>query len=68
MKTTREQELNQLYADAYSESEAIDTFEYLTDKNRGKHTTIATISRAYYNHELGTLLKRFDPVAFYTTF
>lgn len=59
-----EQYLNELYADNYSESQAMDSFVYLANKSRGKHTTEAAIRNAYHNHTLGTLLRKYDPVAF----
>lgn len=62
-----EKKLNELYADAYSESQAIEQFIYLTNKSRGKHTTEKTIRNAYNNHELGTLLRKYDPTAFYSS-
>lgn len=68
MKTTtakqKEKELNELYADIYSESEAIDAFEYLTSRDRVKNTTMEGIRKAYHNHELGSLLRKLDPIAF----
>ena len=59
-----EAKLNQTFADSYSESQAIDNFIYLTNKSRGKHTTVKAIRTAHNNQELGTLLRKYDPIAF----
>jgi len=56
----QERYLNELYADAYYEQEAIDNFSYFND---GK-IRASTISNAYHNHTLGTLLRKYDPIAF----
>lgn len=60
----KEKHLNELYADCFSESEAIDNFIYLTNKSRSKHTTEKNILNSFINHELGTLLRKYDPTAF----
>jgi len=67
MKQTKkayEEYLNQLYTDIFSASSAEDEFGYLTNKSRGKATNIKTIADAHTNHSLGSLLRKFDPVAF----
>lgn len=67
MKQTKkayEAYLNELYADMYANTEAIDNFLYLTNKTRGKHTTIKAIEVAHCNHMLGALLRKFDTIAF----
>lgn len=69
MKQTKkhyEEYLNQLYSDIYSESAAEDNFIYLTNKNRGKVTNVKAITDAHANHMLGSLLRKFDPIAFNT--
>lgn len=71
MKKTKkayETHLNASYADAYSLSEAIENFCYMTNKSRGKATTIKAIQTAHNNHELGTLLRKYDSIAFYAGF
>ena len=62
--TAKEKHLNQLYADIFSEEQAVEQFEYMINKSRGKHTTISAIRVAHTNHELGSLLKKYDPIAF----
>jgi hypothetical protein len=67
MKRTKknyETHLNALYADMYSESQAEDEFAYLTNKSRGKATNLKAINSACINHILGSLLRKFDPIAF----
>lgn len=60
-----EQHLNELYSDTIpSYYSAFVQFEYLTNKNRGKHTTKANIINHYNKGTLGTLLRRYDPIAF----
>lgn len=59
-KINKEQRLNDLYTDCYSLSQAIDNFCYLND---GKIRD-STISTHYNNHTLGTLLKKYDPIAY----
>jgi len=59
----KEQHLNDMFADIYSEEEAVDNFVYLTSKNREKRTTERNIRNCFVNHTLGSLLKRLDPVA-----
>lgn len=68
-RTDKEQEryLNELYFDIYSEGQAIDNFIYLTNKSRGAHTTEAHIRKCYNRRELGSLLRRLDPIAFQTS-
>lgn len=60
----KEKYLNALYFDAYSEEQAVENFIYLTNKSRGKHTTERNIRNAHQRRELGTLLRRLDPIAF----
>lgn len=61
----KEKHLNALYFDCFSEEQAVDNFIYLTTKGRiGGRTTEANIRKQYNNRQLGTLLKRLDPIAF----
>jgi len=61
----KERRLNEIYFDSYSEEQAVEAFIYLTNKDRiGKHTTVNNIRNAYRRRELGTLLRRLDPIAF----
>jgi len=61
----REKHLNELYNDCYSEEQAVDQFIYLTTKGRnGGSTTVNNIRNAHRRRELGTLLRRLDPIAF----
>ena len=62
-----ERHLNALYTDSFSESQAVEQFIYLTSKNRSQRTTEANIRNHHANHQLGTLLRKFDPIAFYTS-
>jgi len=67
MKRTKkdyETYLNTLYADMYSESQAEDNFAYLANKSRGKATNLKAICEACTSHTLGSLLRKFDPIAF----
>lgn len=60
-----EKHLNELYADCYSEEQTVDLLLYLTNKNRrGGHTTEKTIRHYHNNHMIGTLIKKYDTVAF----
>ena len=61
-----EERLNQMYADIFTEEEAVEQFIHWTAKNRGKgnRTTEAHIRHCYINHMLGTLERRMDPIAF----
>lgn len=62
-----ERRLNALYADCFSVEQAVDHFIYLTSKQRTKRTTEANIRQQAINHQLGTLLRKFDPIAFHTS-
>lgn len=67
MKKTKkvyEAHLNAAYADAYSLYEAIDNFEYMCNRSRSRATTTNAIHVAHTNHTLGTLLRKYDPIAF----
>jgi hypothetical protein len=63
---TKEKYLNELYADSFSEEEAVNAFIYLTNKDRGQGnvTTEKNIRSCYENHTLGSLLKRLDRIAY----
>lgn len=64
-KKSKEQKMNEIYSSCYSEDEAVETLIYLTSKNRsGGHTTEANIRKQYRKGRLGTLLKKYDPIAF----
>lgn len=61
----KEKRLNEQLSDIYSQEQAVDQFIYLTVKGRqGGRTTEARIRAAHANRELGTLLRRYDPIAF----
>ncbi len=63
----KEKHLNELYFDSFSEEQAVDNFIYLTTKGRsGGNTTEAHLRKCYNNRELGSLLRRLDPTAFYS--
>lgn len=55
-----EAHLNELYTDIYSAEEAVEQFEYL-NSGKIKHETIII---AHENHELGTLMRKHDPIGF----
>jgi hypothetical protein len=55
-----EAHLNELYSDIYSAEEAADHFAYL---NSGKIKR-ETIIIAHGNYELGTLMRKHDPIGF----
>lgn len=60
-----EKHLNEMYASCYSEEEAVEAFAYLTNAKRtGGRTTEKNIRNCYTNHTLGTLLRRYDSIAF----
>ena len=56
--------LNEYHAEHYSTETLNDNFGYLTNKNRDKHVSGKGLLTAYYNKTLGTLLRKFDPIAF----
>lgn len=61
----KEKHLNALYFDVWTEDEAVDNLIYLTNKTRsGGHTTVNGIRSAYRRRELGTLLRKLDPILF----
>lgn len=71
MKRTKkafEAHLNELYADAYSQQQALDNFIYLANNSRHKSTTSERINEAYANRTLGSLLRAYDPIAFNVAF
>jgi hypothetical protein len=59
-QSNKEQRLNDMYSTCYSLNDAIDNFCYLND-GKIRNSTIAT---HYTNHTLGTLLKKYDPIAY----
>lgn len=61
-----EQRLNELYAEL-TYDQAIDQFIYLTNKDRVQHCGIKSIGTAYHSNKLGSLLRKYDPIAFYSS-
>ena len=59
--------LNEFYATRYSKKKIVDHLAYFTDKNRGEHTNEKTIRHHHDNHTIGTLIRKYDPVAFECT-
>lgn len=59
-----EDHLNQIYSDTYSEQEAVDHFSYM----RGGKIWKSLIIKHVNDHELGALLRKYDPIAFNTLF
>lgn len=66
-KKEKERRLNQQLSDIMSESQAVDSFIYLTNKSRGACTTVKNIRNQHANRGLGSLLRRLDPIAFEET-
>jgi hypothetical protein len=60
----KEKRLNDELSDIYTVDEAIDKFLYLTSPNRGEYISERELREHYENRELGTLLKRLDPIAY----
>lgn len=57
----KEKQLNELYSSSYSMYDAIDDFCYLSN-GKIRESTIIT---HYNNHTLGSLLKKYDPIAYH---
>jgi hypothetical protein len=63
-----EDKLNEAYSGLYSEESVVEELIYLTNKNRfGGTTTEGHIRKCYREKRIGSLLKRLDPTAFYTS-
>lgn len=60
----KERRLNDQLSDIYTADEAIEKFLYLTNPKRGEYITERELREHYENRELGTLLKRLDPIAY----
>lgn len=65
-KTFKQYELylNAFHSEHYDFETMKDNFIYLTNKTRGKHISEKTLIKAYYNKTLGSLLRKYDPIAF----
>lgn len=66
-KTKKEYErhLNDVYSETcYDYVTALDVFDYITVRSRGTHTTRENIIKHYNNQKLGSLLRKYDPIAF----
>lgn len=60
-----EKHLNESYASCYGEEESYNAFEYMTVKGRdGGSTSEKNIRHHYHNQMLGTLLRKYDRIAF----
>lgn len=60
-----EKYLNEFYSNNYSEEKAVDLLQYIAVKGRsGGNTTIKNIRNAYNNYTLGTLVRKYDKIAF----
>lgn len=64
MKKRYIKHLNEFYADTLSESQALDYFEYLTDRSRKYFTSMSAIRVHHQNHMLGDLVHRYDQEGF----
>lgn len=62
--TEKEIRLNEQLNDMYSESQAIDQFIYLTVVRIGGRTTMTGLRNYYRTRRLGTMLKKFDSLAY----
>jgi hypothetical protein len=63
MKKSRkayEEYLNELYADTYSWGEIYDNFSHFNNCKIKE----STLLNAYHNHTIGTLERKYDPIAF----
>ncbi len=49
-----------------SEEEFVDNYIYLTTKSRGAHCSELTLRRAYRERTAAKLIKRLDPILYYT--
>ena len=67
-KIAFERHLNALYADMYSYEQAKNEFMYLTVPARGNHTTMRNLDFCINTRSLGSLLRRYDPIAFNVSF
>lgn len=63
---SKESEINDLLSDCYSEDQIVEEFYYLTVKSRGKHTSEKAIRNAYRSRKMGSLLKKYDSISFYS--
>lgn len=65
-KKAKEQHLNEMYTDSFTENEAVENFIYMTSKQRskGNRTTVSHIRNCHQRRELGSLLRRLDSIAF----
>lgn len=65
MKTINfEKKLNQQFADLPNEF-VFEQLIYLTSKHRGKHITERTLKSHIANETCGSLLRKYDPIAFF---
>lgn len=55
--------VNQMYSEMDIDF-ILENFIYLTNKNRGKHTTENNLIKQHQNNKLGNLLRRLDPIAY----
>ena len=62
----KEIRLNEQLSSCYSEEDAFDRFEYLTNPDRGDYITDVELQTRISNHMLGTTLREYDPIAFET--
>jgi hypothetical protein len=64
MKKEFEQKLNRDYNLNYDDSHLIRDFSYMMNKSRGKHCTLQTIKNHVHQGRAGTLLRKYDSIAF----
>lgn len=61
-----EQLLNESLA-VLTYDEVIDNYSYLTEKSRRKHCSRKALEIAFVAGKLGSLLKKYDSIAFYSS-
>ena len=67
-KKDYEEQLNE-QLESLGYEEALESYIYLTNKQtRGNHCRHRTLQIAVQNNKLGTLLRKYDPIAFYSSY
>jgi hypothetical protein len=57
--------LNHNYGDMYTDEETEQQLIYLTNPSRGHHISINALRKAIKEGRAGTILKKYDPIAFH---
>lgn len=61
-----QKQLNELYRDIYNVDQFVDIFIYLTSDQRRDKITKRKIINYYNNNMIAVMLKRHDPILYYT--